>query len=281
MKWILEFIPEHPVSASVTEADILLDLKQEGVTHFFNLIYPLKEEETEALNVFNARFCESTPGAIPFASMHQDTPDKAGVAEKALMSYPFVGFKFHPFIQGFDPWDPRMDPLYAFLQEAGKPVILHTGFGDAYGKPMPAVDLKNLLKRYPRLSMVFVHMAFPEIAAVFSMMADFPDLYLDATLVLPHLRPKFEPILSSFPDGNKIIDVLVEGMEKYRTRIMYGSDHPAGMGGLSDIYKDLSDLPVSDAVKHSLRVETPMAFVSRFRPEFDWRKSLAMWDYAE
>ena len=108
------------------------------------------------------------------------------------------------------------------------------------------------------------------------MLEVYPDLYLDATLVLPCRRPKFEPFLSSLPgSGKQVIDTLLEGVEKYRGRILYGSDHPAGMGGLSDIYMDLTDLPVSDKTKQSIRSETPVAFVSRFQPGFDWSETLS------
>jgi len=278
MRWILRLIPAHPVPESVTARDILDDLRREGVTHFFNLVYPLREEETDSLNDFNGRLCSRIPGAIPFASMHQDTADKAKVAEKALTSFPFVGFKFHPFVQGFDPWDKRMDPLYAFLQEAGKPVIVHTGFEDYYGRPMPVAELEGMLKRYPRLPFVLAHMAFPKVETAFSLLEEYSELYLDATLVLPYLRPECEPYLASLPGGLGIIDRLIEGIEKHTGRVLYGSDHPAGMGGLSDIYRDLRDLPVSDFVKKSIRVDAPKAFVSRFDPGFDWRTNLAQLD---
>jgi len=278
MRWILRLVPAHPVPESVTAHHILEDLRREGITHFFNLVYPLKEEETDALNDFNGRLCSAIPGAIPFASMHQDTPDKARVAEAALKSFPFIGFKFHPFVQGFDPWDKRMDPLYAFLQEVGKPVILHTGFEDYYGRPMPVMELEGLVKRYPRLPFVLAHMAFPNLEAAFSMLEDYPELYLDATLVLSYLRPECEPYLASLPGGLGIIDRLIEGIEKNAGRVLYGSDHPAGMGGLSDIYSDVEDLPVSDFVKKSIRVDAPKAFVSRFEPGFDWRRNLTQWD---
>jgi hypothetical protein len=192
MRWILRLVPSHPVPESVTAETILHEMRREGITHFFNLVYPLKEEETAPLNNFNGRFCSTLPGAIPFASMHQDTADKAKVAEDAFASYPFVGFKFHPFVQGFDPWDKRMDPLYAFLEEVQRPVILHTGFDDYYGKSMPVKELEGLLKRYPRLPVVFAHMGFPKVGAVFSLLEDYPELYLDATLVLPYTRPGCE-----------------------------------------------------------------------------------------
>jgi hypothetical protein len=278
MRWILRLIPAHPVPESVTARQILDDLRREGVTHFFNLVYPLEEEETDSLNAFNGRLCSAIPGAIPFASMHQDTADKARVAEEALKSFPFIGFKFHPFVQGFDPWDKRMDPLYAFLQEAEKPVVVHTGFEDYYGRPMPVTELEGMLKRYPRLPFVLAHMAFPKVETAFSMLEEYPELYLDATLVLPYLRPECEPYLASLPGGLGIIDRLIEGIEKHTGRVLYGSDHPAGMGGLSDIYRDLTNLPVSDSVKQSIRVDAPKAFVSRFDPGFDWRANLAQLD---
>jgi hypothetical protein len=274
MRWILRLVPAHPVPASITAQAILHELLQEGVTHFFNLVYPLKEEETVVLNDFNGRFCSITPGAIPFASMHQDTADKAKVAEKALAQYPFVGFKFHPFVQGFDPWDRRMDPLYAFLQEAERPVILHTGFEDYYGRAMPVRELEGLLKRYPRLPVVFAHMAFPKLEAAFSLLEDYPDLYLDATLVLPYFRPECEPYVASLPGGLGIIDVAIDGLEKHAGRVLYGSDHPAGMGGLPEIYRDLRKLPVSDEAKRAMCADAAKAFVSRFVPGFEWGGTL-------
>ena len=278
LRWILSMAPDHPVPESVTGDDLLKELSQQGVTHFFNLVYPLKEEETDSLNQYNADFCENIPGAIPFASMHQDTPDKVKVAEKTLSSYPFIGFKFHPTVQGFDPWDHCMDSLYDFLQEAGKPVIMHTGFGELYGRPMPAKELKAILKRYPRLPIVFVHMAFPEISEAFSMLDEFPNLYLDATLVIPLNRPEYHPLLSNIPGGRKSIDTMIEMLEIYKDRVMYGSDHPVGMGRLSGIYKDVDALPVSNEVKDCLCSGTAMEFITKYQPDFDWSRNLSQWE---
>ncbi len=269
-RWILKAFPDHPVTEDVTADDILGDLRRMKVTHFFNFIYPIKVEETDKLNEFNARFCQNTPGAIPFASMHQDTPGKAALAESLLMREDYVGFKFHPFVQRFDPWDSRMDRLYSFLQEASKPVFFHTGFEAFYNLKMPVDQLERLIKRYPRLPMVFVHMAFPEMSTCFKLLDDYPELYLDATNVLSFLRPEFEPMVKSMPDGYRVIEELLEGLGMYSERIMYGSDHPVGMGSLDAVYRDLEELPVSDKVKLDLSKNTAMALVNRFLPQFDW-----------
>ncbi len=273
-RWILKAYPDHPVKESVTAEDILDELKERKVTHFFNFIYPLKVSETNKLNEFNAEFCSKTPGAIPFASLHHDTPDKAVLAEELFSRHPFVGFKFHPFVQRFDPWDPRMDELYGFLQEVGKPVFFHTGFEVFYNLKMPIEKLVALVKRYPKLPMVFVHMAFPEIKACFKLLDEYPCLYLDTTNVLSIIRPEFEPMLKSIPNGYKLIDELIEGMERHSERIMNGSDHPVGMGSLEQIYGDLEKLPISNQARENIKAVTPVAFVNRYSPGFDWGRSL-------
>jgi len=267
VRWILKAWPRHPVPETVTAQDIINDLKHEGVTHFFNLAYPLKSEETGPLNDFNIGFCRETPGAIPFASLHPDTADKAEVGERALEAG-FVGFKFHPFVQGFDPWERRMDPLYEFLQEAGRPVLLHTGFEAFYKKPMPVSELEKMLNRFPRLPVVFVHMAFPELEWAFKMLDERPDLYLDATNVLACLRPRYRPMLAAVPGGDKLPEVLFDGLERHRGRVIYGSDHPAGMGGLREIYHDLEILPVDAETVRAMRGGAARAFIERFGPGF-------------
>jgi predicted TIM-barrel fold metal-dependent hydrolase len=267
MRWIRRAFPGHPVSEDVSADKIVSDLREAGVTHFFNLAYPLREHETESINEFNLDFCGRTPGAIPFASLHPETPDKAGVGERALGAG-FVGFKFHPFVQGFDPWDRRMDPLYELLQEAGRPVLFHTGFELFYKKPMPVSELEKMLNRFPRLPVVLVHMAFPELEWAFKMLEKRPDLYLDATNVLACLRPAYRPMLAAVPDGDRFSEVLVDGLERHRGRVMYGSDHPAGMGGLGDIYRDLEMLPVDAETRRAMRCGAARAFIERFSPGF-------------
>ena len=68
-------------------------------------------------------------------------------------------------------------------------------------------------------------------------------------------------------------DVYVEDCS-FAGRVMYGSDHPVGMGGLSDIYQDLKDLSISEETKQAMREGAPKAYVSRFVPGFDWSRGL-------
>jgi uncharacterized protein len=276
MRWIKRSFPGHPVAPDIGERQILADLAGRGVTHFFNMAYPLKQEETDPLNQWNLDFCRKTPGAIAVASMHQDTGNKAGLARRLLETGAFLGFKFHPFVQRFDPWDRRMTPLYDFLEEVRRPLFIHTGFEDFYGLSMPVSELEGMMKRHPRLPLVLVHMAFPEIEWAFRMLDEYPDLYLDATNVLALFRPVFRPLAQAIPDGDRVMDMIVEGMATRPERIMFGSDHPAGMGGIEDIHRDLDSLPIPEEARTAIRSHTPRALVERFLPGFDWGPRLGV-----
>ena len=95
---------------------------------------------------------------------------------------------------------------------------------------------------------MLAHMGFPKVEEVFSLLEEVPELYLDATLVLPYTRPGCEEFFASLPEGHGFMDVLMDGLERHAGRVMYGSDHPVGIGRLSDISEDLEGFPVSRGI---------------------------------
>lgn len=273
-RWIKKAFPIHPVSEKVTARDMVNDLKEGGLTHFFNLVFPIREEETDGLNAFNVAFCKNTPGAIPFGSVHQDTPQKAKVAERLLAKKEVAGFKLHPFIQKFDILDPRMEKLYAFLQEAQSPLLFHTGFDKFYKASMPIKDLRIFLDRYPNLPVVFIHMAFPLIEECFELLADYPQLYVDATGVFGFIRESFKPNIPPRLANGAFERIMEMHLPRYRERIFFGSDHPVGWGALNKVFGDLTDIPVFDDVREWISYRSAMAFVDKYYPGFDWSQNL-------
>jgi uncharacterized protein len=80
-----------------------------------NLVYPIRDDETEAVNRFNFELHERYPWIIPFGGLHVGDGDKGAIVDRCLGEHGFLGFKFHPFIQAFDSLDPRMMPAYERL----------------------------------------------------------------------------------------------------------------------------------------------------------------------
>lgn len=59
---------------------------------------------------------------------------------------------------------------------------------------------------------------------------------------------------------------LREGVEAFPDRIMFGGDHPAGMGGLAAIYADLDALGLSERARRAVLGETAARLVEQVAP---------------
>ncbi len=249
MRWIHRIMPGHPVGEGITEAGVLQDLEGSGVAEFFNLVYPLGDGETAPLNEWCLSFAKRVPAARPVCSMHVETANKPAVAED-LFRRGSYGIKFHPFIQGFNPSDAVFDDLYRAMDETGMPLFLHTGFDAWYGSSFPASDIERIVRGNPGMPVVLVHMIFPDLAAAFGLLDNYGNVILDATNVpgaFVYARKHGMELPAS------LVDEFVDGVERHHGRVMYGSDHPVGMGSLADIRGDLDALGLSAEALASLR----------------------------
>lgn len=275
LRWIKRAFPGHPVDSNIDEGGILSDLKDKKIALFFNYIYPLKDEETDLLNKFNLELSRRIRRAAPFGSLHIDTVDKRRVVKRCIEEYKFVGLKFHPFVQKFNPADERMFTVYELMEEYERPVVLHTGFEEFYGLEMPTDDFKKILGRFPNLPLVLSHCLFPRFDDARELLESYDNVYLDATNVFGSFR-----LFVSDGGDEKFVELAGQYSESFRNlllehskRTLYGSDHPAGIGDLNDIYNDLYEFGLPDEVERDLVFDTPRSFIRRFSPEIS-----AVWD---
>lgn len=231
IKWVRPVAPDYEtLSLDVTTTELLNHLKEEGVEAFFNFFYPLAPGETEQINHWHHNFANNCPSAIPFASLHVGDENKTKIISQALDQQQFVGFKFHPYIQGFSIMDDRLTKVFEELQERECPVVFHTGFSEFYRRPSMVDDTRAFLKRYPRITAVIAHMLYPDLPLEDwpTLLDEYPNLYLDTTNTLLYCQP-------GTPDSEKLQRLL----ELYSARIVFGTDFPMGTlyptGKLHDI----------------------------------------------
>jgi Amidohydrolase len=201
MKWMHGFYPEHPIPRDVTLEQCIAYYDTIAVDYIFNLVYPIRDDETEVVNRFNLELQQRYPWIVPFGGLHVADPDKGAIVERCLGEYGFLGFKFHPFIQAFDPLDPRMMPAYERLAAWKRPVVFHTGYEEFY---------ERIVERHANVWL--------EMTNVFSS-------FWDRRYVLKEY------------DTEKRL--LLEGIGPHSERIMFGTDHPAGSGTLEEIYRTM------------------------------------------
>ncbi len=258
IRWMRRTFPHHPVSPDYTWVNVVEDLRGEGVEHFFAFHFPLAPSETGHLNRFALKVATQVRGMVPFLSFHVENSNLLDLVSWWLGEKKgFWGVKLHPFVQGFEPWDERLFPVYEWLEEHGYPLFLHTGFDELYGKSMPPKRVMPLLKRYPRLRLVVIHMFYPRFEDAFSFLEESENVYLDATNVFSYIQMDWP----SGVRGSLNLDWFGERVEQWSHRIMFGSDHPAGAGTLQQVYDVLSHWGFSKGTVANLTGETALKFL--------------------
>ncbi len=269
VRWIKRAFPEHPSPENLTPAGLLDDIRACGVVKAFNFVFPLEPGETEGLNVFSRDIAREFEMVVPFGSMHAETPDKEAVARRFLLDYGLAGIKLHPYVQGFEAFSPAFEPLFRTLDELCRPLVVHTGFDAFYGRSQDLDYLEVVLGRYPDMPVVLVHSLFPRFRLAYELMERHPLLYLDMTNVPGTIRLYREApgILKSGPACDEAplelghFDAL---LRDFNERIMYGTDHPAGMGSPRTIYSDFEDLVLDGKVRENILRNTPGRFLSEY-----------------
>ena len=235
IKWVRPVAPDYEnLSLDVTTEQLLNHLAEEGVEAFYNFFYPLKPGESEEINEWQRTFANSCPQAIPFASLHAADENKSALVSQALDHLHLAGFKFHPYIQGFDLMDNRLSPVFQELEARQCPVVFHTGFSEFYRQHSMVEDTINFLKRYPRMKTIVAHMLYLDlpIADWPQLLEEYPHLYLDITNILPYC--------SSDMAEKEQLQILIN---THSSRILFGTDFPMGTlyptGKLHDLAIDI------------------------------------------
>lgn len=220
IRWVRQVSPEYEnLSLDITTEELIGHLREEGIEAFYNFFYPLKPGEALEINRWQRNFADKFPEAVPFASLDPGDEDKPGIIKEALDQLDLAGFKFHPYIQGFDLLDPRMIPVYEELNERRTLTVIHTGFSEWYRKPSMVEACRTFLERYPKITTVLAHMLYMDVpvAELPVWLDNLPQLYLDVSNIVAYA-----------PVGTWRGDEFQELIKTHSSRMLYGSDFPMG-----------------------------------------------------
>jgi hypothetical protein len=189
-------------------------LRERGVGPIVYSNYAHRKGVARVLNDWNVRVLEEIPDLYCFAAYHPDDDDALVMAERILEHPKILGFKLQCVVQQLSPCDSRLFPLYEMIMERKKRVLLHVGTGPVRGSAMVGVThFKKILDRFPDLPANIPHMGGLEFEAFLGLLDHHPGLYLDTSYsFVPHVPYKFNL-------GN-------DWLERYKDRILYGSDFP-------------------------------------------------------
>jgi hypothetical protein len=245
MRWVHRGMPDHPVPVEITVPQVINDLREAGVVKFLAAVFPLAPGEAQELNRFNALLARSIPEMIPLGTVHQDDADPEGIAREALCSLGLKGIKLHPMMMRMEINDPRMARVFALAQEMGLPFLLHTGFEEGYGRNTPCEEWEKLFRSFPRLTFLLVHMFFPDLPLGFALLDRFENIFLDCTNVFGMYGWPEGPLPFgiSRPCWGK--ETFISAIEANASRVLFGSDHPAGTGTMRKIVEQVETFGLS------------------------------------
>lgn len=172
---------EWPIRYRLPARERLAVLRALGVRTFAPLVYPHKPGMAAWLNDWVLDFAARTPGAVPTATFFPES-GVAGYFAKALAAGARVA-KSHVQVGGYDPRAPELEPVWGMLAEAGVAVVVHCGHGPVPGEFTGLDVFEQVLARHPRLVAVLAHAGAPDHAGALDLMARYPRVHLDTTMV--------------------------------------------------------------------------------------------------
>jgi len=264
MRWIHRSLPGHPVDLGIDRDHILSDLENNGCRYFFNMAYPLRPEETGGLNEFNFELTGSITNSAGWGSLHPANGGKRGIVIDCIEKYGFIGMKFHPFVQKFSITDPAMTEVYETLDKLERPLFIHTGFDEFYEMDMPPADVESIAAGYPGMPVVISHMMFPRLKETLGLLDRHPNVWADLTNVPGSIRFMHPPGTPEDIAGSPEASLLREELPRFSGRLLFGSDHPAGMGGYGTIYEDFRALGLPLELYEKIMWYNPMGMVRRY-----------------
>lgn len=203
-----------PIAYRAEEEARLETLRGFGVRAFPSLVYPHKPDMAAWLNGWARDFAARTPDCLHTATFFPE-PSAAVYVPEAIEAGARI-FKAHVQVGAYDPGDRLLDPVWAALEDAQAPIVLHAGSGPAPGPFTGPERVGRLLARHPRLVLVIAHMGMPEYTEFLDLARDYERVHLDTTMAFTPFTEQEHP----FPDGER------GRLAELADRIVFGSDFP-------------------------------------------------------
>jgi uncharacterized protein len=173
---------------------------------------------------FVAEFVAQAPEKlVGFAACDPTQPEHLDELRHALETLRLKGLKMGPMYAGFDPRDPRGEPVYRYCQDHGIPILFHSG--TTFNRAAPLGFSRPWLWdevaiAHPDLRMVLAHVGHPFCEECLVVIRKHPHVYADISAL--YYRPL------------QFYNLLVAAQE-YRVthKLLFGTDYPFAAGQAS------------------------------------------------
>ncbi len=222
-----------------------------GASGLVLLSYAHRDGIADQLNGFIGELLNQFSHTAGLGTLHPKDDNPGDIIRKAFDEFGLCGIKLHCHVQKVAPDDPLLFPAYGAIQEFGGILCIHAGREpaiEAYGFDVRAITgasrVENVLKKYPEMKMIVPHLGFDESERFYELLEEYPNLYLDTTMMLPNYFPVSV-------DRKKLI--------QYADRILFGTDYPHIPYPMETELKAILDLDLGEEATRKILFENAAA----------------------
>jgi hypothetical protein len=201
-----------PITYRGSDEERVERLRRMRVRWFSALSYAHKPGIAPFMNDWSRGFAARTPDSLWSATFYPEP--EAAVYVPMLIADGVEVFKAHLQVGNFAADDLFLDPVWAAIEDAGTPVVLHAGSGPAPGDHTGPASVESVLKRFPGLRLIIAHLGTPEVEEFLDLADRFEELRLDLTMAFTGWF------------GEALPDRLPSRLRDLQSRLLFGSDFP-------------------------------------------------------
>lgn len=200
--------PAWPIHYRTDDDARLQTLRDMGISRFPTLNYAHRPNMAAWLNEYSAQMAAKNPDVIHSATFFPE--DSAAEYTAEVLAAGAEIFKVHVQVGEFSPLDPQLAEVWAQIESARTPVVIHCGTGPHGGQFTGPDPIFDLVERYPELVLIIAHMGMPEYQDFARLAEEAPGVYLDTTMVGTDYMNQLQPLPENFIDtagtlGHKIV----------------------------------------------------------------------------
>lgn len=203
--WPIAYRTSEPERAQVLES---------RTDRYTTLCYAHRPGMAAWLNDYVLAYAQEHPKAIATGTFHPDDADVATYVADGLKRG-LKGFKLHLEVQKFDPADPRLEKVYAILEEAGTPAHVHTSGTPLEGPWTGPAHFERMLKLTKRLPIIVAHLGGSQHLDYFKYTSEHP-LSFDTAMVGV-----------DYPGFGALASAQIDHIRAHIDHYVFGTDFPS------------------------------------------------------
>ena len=170
------------------------------------LAVSVRPDQVESINAWLSGLLDAN--TFGFGALHPLMEDPLACLE-GFTGLGFSGVKLHPDMQEFDIDDPKLNPVYAWLENNGLPLCLHMG-DPRYDHSRP-IRLARVLDKFPGLTVIAAHLGGYERWDEAEVCLKDTNVYYDTSSAISFMSPERAAEI-----------ILGHGADK----VLFGTDYP-------------------------------------------------------